>query len=121
MNIGINDRIRGLSTNNNMFSDTVTLAAGQISQIIGRPAYVSQSMDSVVSNDTNNIAVYGDFRNFYIVDRIGMTMEYIPHTFATGNNRPSGKRGLYTYHRVGADSVNDAAFTLLVNQSSSFT
>ena len=121
MNIGINDRIRGLSTNNNMFSDTVTLAAGQISQILGRPAYVSQSMDSVVNTDTNNIAVYGDFRNFYIVDRIGMTMEYIPHTFATGNNRPSGKRGLYTYHRVGADSVNDAAFTLLVNQSSSFT
>jgi len=57
--------------------------------------------------------VYGDFSNYVIADRVGTTVEFIPHLFATGNNRPSGQRGWYAYFRAGADSVNDGAFQLL--------
>jgi predicted phage gp36 major capsid-like protein len=42
-----------------------------------------------------------------------MTVEFIPHLLHTSNNRPSGQRGWYAHYRVGADSVNDAAFKLL--------
>ena len=56
------------------------------------------------------VAVFGDFSNYVIADRIGLTVELIPHLFHTANNRPSGSRGWYAYYRVGADSVNDSAF-----------
>jgi predicted phage gp36 major capsid-like protein len=42
-----------------------------------------------------------------------MNVELVPHLFATANNRPSGQRGFYAWWRVGADSVNDAAFRLM--------
>jgi len=61
----------------------------------------------------DNVAVYGDFSNYLIVDRIGATVEFIPHLFATGANRPSGQRGWYLYWRVGGDALIDDAFRLL--------
>jgi predicted phage gp36 major capsid-like protein len=42
-----------------------------------------------------------------------MTVELVPHLFATGNNRPSGQRGLYCYWRVGAGCVDTGAFGML--------
>ena len=64
------------------------------------------------ATEDNHILVVGNFANYYIVDRIGMTVEYIPHLFGA-NNRPTGQRGWYAYCRVGADSVNDGAFRVL--------
>lgn len=61
----------------------------------------------------NHVLLYGDFRHFVIVDRIGTTVELIPHLFATANNRPSGQRGLYMYFRTGSDAVVDGAFRVL--------
>lgn len=82
--------------------------------LLGRNAYESEAMDGVINATADNlILVYGDFSNYVIADRIGTTVEFIPHLFATGNNRPSGQRGWYAYFRVGADSVNDGAFQLL--------
>ena len=49
--------------------------------------------------------------------RPGMNVEFVPHLFTTGSNRPSGQRGLYAWWRVGADSVNDLAFRLKQNQT----
>jgi HK97 family phage major capsid protein len=56
--------------------------------------------------------IYGDFSNYVIADRIGMTVEFIPHLVGA-NRRPTGQRGWYAYYRVGADSVNDGAFRML--------
>ncbi|ASU81510.1 phage major capsid protein [Nocardiopsis gilva YIM 90087] len=90
------------------------IGEGQPPQLLGRPAFESEDMDSSITAATNNyVLIYGDFMNYVIADRIGMTVEFIPHLFATANNRPSGQRGWYAYYRVGADSVNDGAFRML--------
>ncbi|WP_432124056.1 phage major capsid protein [Streptomyces sp. C10-9-1] len=84
-------------------------------ELLGRPALEAEDMDGAfdASATANNyLMVYGDFSNYVIADRIGMTVEFIPHLVGA-NQRPTGQRGWYAYYRVGADSVNDAAFRLL--------
>lgn len=82
--------------------------------LLGRPIYEAEDMDgSVTATADNYMAVLGDFQNYVIADRIGMTIEFIPHLFSTTNGRPTGQRGWFAYYRTGADSVNDAAFRML--------
>ncbi|SDN17909.1 phage major capsid protein [Streptomyces wuyuanensis] len=84
--------------------------------LLGRPALEAEDMDGAfdaTATANNYILAYGDLSNYVIADRVGMTVEFIPHLFATGNNRPSGSRGWYAYYRVGADVVNDSALRLL--------
>jgi HK97 family phage major capsid protein len=89
------------------------IGAGQPGELLGRSALESEDMDGVIDAAAENyVAVYGDFDNYVIADRIGMTVEFIPHLVGT-NRRPTGQRGWYAYYRVGADSVNDGAFRLL--------
>jgi HK97 family phage major capsid protein len=83
--------------------------------LLGRPALESEDMDAAFDASAtadNHIAIYGDFSNYVIADRVGMTVEFIPHLVGA-NRRPTGQRGWYAYYRVGADSVNDAAFRML--------
>lgn len=83
-------------------------------QLLGKPAYEAEDMDGAITAlAANLVLVFGDFSNYVIADRVGMTVELVPHLFATGANRPSGQRGIFAYYRVGADSVNDGAFNLL--------
>ncbi|MFD5294779.1 phage major capsid protein [Streptomyces mutabilis] len=84
-------------------------------QLLGRPALEAEDMDASfdpAAAGDNNLVVYGDFSNYVIADRVGMTVEFIPHLVGA-NRRPTGQRGWYAYYRVGADSVNDAAFRML--------
>lgn len=83
--------------------------------LLGRPALESEDMDAAfdaAATADNHIAVYGDFSNYVIADRVGMTVEFIQH-LTGANGRPTGQRGWYAYYRVGADSVNDGAFRML--------
>ncbi len=50
-------------------------------------------MDSTVVAGAKPLIV-GDFASFLIVDRLGMSIELIPHLFGA-NRRPTGQRGLY--------------------------
>jgi len=87
---------------------------GRPAELLGRSAYESENMDGVITAlADNNSLIMGDFSNYVIADRIGTTVETIPHLFATANNLPSGQRGFFAYYRVGADSVNDGAFSML--------
>ena len=82
-------------------------------QLLGRPAYESEDMDGVINALADNyVAVFGDLQNYVIADRIGFTVEFIPHLMGA-NQRPTGQRGWYAYYRVGADSVNDAGMRVL--------
>jgi HK97 family phage major capsid protein len=81
-------------------------------QMLGRPAYEAEAMASTPTTDQADILIYGDFQHYVIADRIGMTVEFIPHLVGS-NRRPTGQRGWYAYYRVGADSVNDDAFRML--------
>jgi predicted phage gp36 major capsid-like protein len=63
-----------------------------------------------------NLLVVGDFSNMVIARRTGLSVELVPHLFATANNLPSGQRGLFCYGRIGSNVVNAAGFRLLQNQ-----
>lgn len=90
-----------------------TLGGGLPPELVGRPNVTAEAMDGVINATQDNyVLAYGDFQHYVIADRIGTTIEYIPHLFGA-NGRPTGSRGWYAYFRVGADSVNDAAFRLL--------
>jgi HK97 family phage major capsid protein len=81
--------------------------------LLGRKALEAEDMDGVVNaTQENYVAVYGDFSNYVIADRIGMSIEFLPHLVGA-NRRPTGQRGWYAWYRVGADSVNDGAFRML--------
>ncbi|NUS74937.1 MAG: phage major capsid protein [Streptomyces sp.] len=81
--------------------------------LLGRKALEAEDMDGVVNaTQENYVMVYGDFDNYVIADRIGMSIEFLPHLVGA-NRRPTGQRGWYAWYRVGADSVNDGAFRML--------
>ncbi|WP_293308872.1 phage major capsid protein [Mycolicibacterium sp.] len=93
-----------------------TVGNGRPSQLLGRPVGEAEAMDGSINaaaTADNFVLLFGDFSNYVIADRIGMTVEFIPHLFATGNNRPSGQRGWFAYYRVGANVVDPGAFKLL--------
>ena len=48
-----------------------------------------------------------------IVDRIGLSVELIPHLFGA-NQRPTGQRGLYAYWRISSKVVDANAFRALI-------
>lgn len=81
-------------------------------RLLGYGAYESSAMASTVTTGSK-IAVIGDFKYYLIADRIGLSVELIPHMFATANNRPSGQRGLYAYWRNGAGVLATNAFRVL--------
>ena len=62
--------------------------------------------------------VAGDFSNYLVADRIGVTAELIPHIFAGTSigavGMPLGMRGLYCYGRTGAAVLAANAFRALV-------
>jgi HK97 family phage major capsid protein len=88
------------------------LGAGQPQQVLGVDLYESTSMASALTT-ASKIAIYGDFRQYVIVDRVGVSMMYEPMVKgATGY--PKGDAGWFMYWRVGADVSTPQAFRVLV-------
>jgi HK97 family phage major capsid protein len=77
---------------------------------LGRPVAEAEAMDGVINATVDNLmTIFGDFENYVIADRIGMTVDFIPHLFGA-NRRPTGQSGWFAFYRVGADCVNTGAF-----------
>ncbi|MEE2056608.1 phage major capsid protein [Rhodococcus artemisiae] len=84
-------------------------------QLLGRNLVENSVMDSTLNaaaTEANYGIIYGDFQNFVIVDRVGTTIELVPHLFGS-NGRPKLQRGVILWGRTGSDSVNDNAFRML--------
>jgi HK97 family phage major capsid protein len=82
------------------------------SQFLGKPWAELSTLDATIATG-KNVAVYGDIAaGFKIVDRVGLTIEVIPHLFGE-NNRPIGARGFYAFWRTGSKVVNKAALRVL--------
>lgn len=79
---------------------------------LGYPFYQVTDMVSALTTG-NKILIEGDFSQYVIVDRIGMSVELIPNLFGA-SGRPTGQRGIMAHWRVGADVTNAAAFRTLV-------
>lgn len=80
--------------------------------LLGRPAHEASNMSAAIAAG-NNLAIYGDFSNFVVTQRVGTSVELIPHLFSPDHLRPTGQRGLWMWARYGADSINDSAFRML--------
>lgn len=115
MNYDVANEVASFGNGNNLSFVTVDLT-GQIETLRTRPVeFSSYFPDFTGTTGAANILVVGDFRNYVIADRVGMSVELVPHLFDVTNNRPTGQRGWFAYARNGADSVNDLGFRLLQN------
>jgi HK97 family phage major capsid protein len=94
----------------------VRLADGLPPELIGYPAREASAMDGSIdaaAAGTNLVLLFGDFSKFIIVDRIGMSVELIPHLFGPANRYPTGQRGIYAIWRNSSKILADNAFRLL--------
>jgi HK97 family phage major capsid protein len=112
----VDAQIRALGNNLALADFTVNLLADGTPVLTGRPVVVSDYAPAFVSTTgAANLAVVGDFSNFLIVQRAGMTVELVEHLFDTATGRPIGERGWFAFARHGFDSVNSNGFRLLSN------
>lgn len=117
MSVNVNNGIRQLGTATGFHAATVQLPEGWADSFFASPAYESPYMPDLTTSTsaTIGLAVVGDFSNFVIARRGGMAVELVPTLIGLTSNRPTGQRGWFAYARVGAASVNDLGFRLLVN------
>jgi HK97 family phage major capsid protein len=117
MSVATNDAIRQFGTANVYHAYTVNLPEEWADSLFRRGVYESPYMpdNTTVATATIGVAVVGDFSNFLIARRGGMSVELVPTLFDITNNRPTGQRGWFAYSRIGGGSINDLAFRLLVN------
>jgi HK97 family phage major capsid protein len=96
------------------------LGMGVPAQLLGQPQYECSTMGSVVTTGANVLLV-GNFKMFYVIDRIGSQMYYEP--LVKGSNaRPTGQAGWYFYFRSSSDVVDPDAFRLLqLSTTAAFT
>lgn len=81
--------------------------------VINWPAYEQSSMPSTFTSGATVITT-GDFSQFLIADRIGMTIEPISMLFASGTpGLPTGQRGLYAWWRTTSKVLQWQAFRSL--------
>ncbi|GGN96122.1 hypothetical protein GCM10010112_87080 [Actinoplanes lobatus] len=87
------------------------MGVGRPSQLLGADNYEASSMTGTIAAGAN-VLLAGNFEMFYIVDRIGMSVQYDP-MLKGANGRANGKAGWAAFWRVGADVVDPDAFRLL--------
>jgi HK97 family phage major capsid protein len=122
MSVGVNNAVRQLGSANVYHAYSINLPEEWTDSLFGKGVYESPYMpDIVVDTSTTGLAVVGDFSNYVIARRGGMSVELVPQLFqqqtaGTGLGMPTGQRGWFAYARIGGNSVNDLGFRLLVNQ-----
>lgn len=81
--------------------------------LLGYPSHEHSGFATIAT--TVPIAVFGDFSQFVIADRVGMNVELIPQVFGT-NGRPTGQRGIYATWFNGSKVLVPSAFNVLVSK-----
>jgi HK97 family phage major capsid protein len=93
----------------------VRLGEGQPPELIGYPAYRASAMPNTA---TGRYLILGDFSQYLIVDRIGMSVELVPHLFGATRRFPTGQRGIYARWRNSTKILVDNAFRVLTDDES---
>jgi HK97 family phage major capsid protein len=88
------------------------LGMDQPERLLGAPIFESTSMVSTITTGSKNLLL-GDFSQYYIVDRIGMSVIYEPLLQDQATGRPAGQGGWFAFWRVGADVSTTSAFRVL--------
>jgi HK97 family phage major capsid protein len=102
-NVAIINKIRQLDTAGGS-SFWTNLGKGQPETLLGAPIYESTTMTASVAT-TSLMAIFGDFGQYIICDRVGVSMIYEPLVkSATGSGvLPSGQAGWFMFWRFGAN------------------
>jgi HK97 family phage major capsid protein len=79
--------------------------------LLGSPIVQSSDMATAQTSGTI-LAVLGDFSQFVIYDRIGLSVEFMQNV-VDGSGLPTGQRGLVAHKRVGSDCTDINAFRFL--------
>lgn len=122
MSVSVESAIRGFASAAGGSSSyfTIDLSQGGLTRLNGRPVVTTDYAPSFASSvpgttGAANILAVGDFRQYIVASRAGMSVEQIPHLFGA-SGRPTSQRGFLAWARVGADIVNTNGVRLLQNQ-----
>ena len=113
MSVAIIDTVRQFATANNYHAFLTDLSGGQPPRLIGDQLLEASTMSTSITTG-QNILLYGDFSRFYIIDRVGMSTEFIPNVFDQSTGRPSGTRAWLFHWRVGSGVADANAFRVLL-------
>ena len=112
-NITVANKVRALALAQNSANSLWTdLSAQQPPKLSGAPLFRAGSMSSSLTTG-QDVLLYGDFSRYYIIDRIGFSMEFIPNTFDQATGRPNASRAFIAHWRQGANAVDANAFRCL--------
>jgi HK97 family phage major capsid protein len=110
-NVFIINKIRQLDTAGGA-SFWTNLGKGQPETLLGAPIYESTTMAGSVASATLE-AIFGDFGQFIIVDRVGVSMVYEPLIKDQSTGRPSGQAGWFMFWRTGSALSTVNAFRVM--------
>lgn len=95
-------------------SESIVDDAGAVPRVLNKPYYESSDMaGTITAAAANRILVLGDFSQMIIADRLGLTVEFVPHLFGTTTGRPKGQRGWFAFYRTGSSVPVTGGFRLL--------
>lgn len=99
-----------VATQSTFLSD---FAGGAPPKLIGYDLYEVSDLDAtIVSGSTDDVLLFGDVSQYYVIDRLGMTIAFNPIVLGA-NRRPTGEVGWVAFWRTGADAVYSGAFRTL--------
>lgn len=109
------DQCRELSQNGDIVGGG--LENGGPDRLLNKPAYEASAMPDYTGALNGIDAILGDFSQFVIVDRVGMSVELIPQVFGS-NQRPTGQRGIFALWMNGSKVLVPNAFRVLKQAAS---
>lgn len=118
-NISTINQIRNASPSGAGSSFWATLGDGTPSRLLNHRIEESPSITSTAGTGTASSGtasastVFGAWENFYVVDRIGMSMLYDPMLKDPTSGTPTGRQGWFAFWRSGADVATANAFRYL--------
>jgi HK97 family phage major capsid protein len=88
------------------------LGKGQPETLLGAPIYESTTMSATKAVGSLE-AIFGDFGQYIICDRVGVSMIYEPLVKDTGTGRPTGQAAWAMFWRFGAQLSTVNAFRVM--------
>jgi len=110
-NVAIINKFRQLDTAGGA-SFWTNLGKGQPETLLGAPIYESTTMASTLTSG-NLEAIMGDFGQFIIVDRVGVSIIYEPLVKGAGGILPAGQAGWFMFWRTGSTVAVPGAFRVM--------
>ncbi len=89
------------------------LGDGSPEKLLGGAIRESSSIPAYSAAAGQLAMVYGDFSQYAIVDRVGMSVMYEPMIKDVTTGRPVGQGGWFAFWRVGGDALVPGAFRVL--------